>query len=79
MRLGTRIRANNALRLFVRRNREKRSFWRQAARVADMQEARRVFTWPKRVENNYGVRQVQRSLVRDAADRVRRVMRGEYV
>jgi len=79
MRLGTRIRANNTLRRFVRRNREKRSFWHQAARVADMQHAKRVFSWPRPVFNNYGVRQVQSSVARDAADRVRRVLRGEYV
>lgn len=77
MRLGTRIRANNTLRRFVRRNREKNLFWKTAARVSDMQQFR--YKYARTVPHNYGVKQVQSALAAEAADRVRRIMRGEYV
>ena len=64
---------NNFLRRAVRANR----FWNAASSVAELQELRKVLRYPRPVEHNYGVRQVEYGIARAASDRVRRVMRGE--
>lgn len=65
---------NNFLRRAVRANR----FWKAASSVSDLQHLRSVLFYPRPVEHNYGVRQVEYGIARAASDRVRRVMRGEY-
>jgi hypothetical protein len=78
-RLGASMAARHVRNSFLRRAVRANRFWNAASSVAELQELRRVLRFPRPVEHNYGVRQVEYGIASAAADRVRRVMRGEYV